>query len=94
MGQKFTPDEFGQDKIEKNKLEENCETQLAVCGRSGPVPGSVLKSDPACHSRATSRLAQSPEIGNRLPSAYADSVCRYRYKVEHSAAGSAEYEPG
>jgi hypothetical protein len=94
MGQKFTPDEFGQDKIEKYWKTKVLQLKLAVCGRSGPAPGSVLKSDPAYHSRATSRLAQSSEIDKRLPSVYADSVCRYRYKVEHTGAGSAEYEPG
>jgi hypothetical protein len=89
MGQKFTPDEFGQDKIE-NIGRQNFEYQLATCGRSGPVPGSVLKSYPAYHSRAASRLAQPPEIGKRLPRVSADSACRYRYKVYHSGAGSAE----
>jgi hypothetical protein len=72
MGQKFTPDEFGQDKIEKYWKTKFLKLKLAVCGRSGPAPGSVLKSDPAYHSRATSRLAQSPEIDKRLPSVYAD----------------------
>lgn len=71
MGQKFAPDEFGQDKIE-NKLEDKPVKLNLLCGRSGPVPGSVLESDPAYHSRAISRLAHTPEAGKRLPRVHAD----------------------
>jgi hypothetical protein len=43
MGQKFTPDEFGQDKIEKYWKTKFLKLKLAVCGRSGPAPGSVFE---------------------------------------------------